>query len=187
MLLPPQSYCTYCGHHPVFSHPHFNAMMMSFCSISNICLDEAARTSSSTWGPWHSNKHHQFSLLLYIALHKILPPCFLSRPASQRYSYLYVVKKGHCQSPLQDKASYCQKAWDTPRIEAISAALLDQSSHAITRARLLAVSTKESGAWLHAVPNSSLGLRMDNEMIRVAVGLRLGVSSMQPTLVPALW
>eukprot|EP00731_Ephydatia_muelleri_P003348 Em0001g3348a len=50
---------------------------------------------------------------------------------------------------------------------------LDQASDVITRARLLAVSRKESLAWLHAVPNSSLGLRMDNETIRVAVGLCL--------------
>eukprot|EP00731_Ephydatia_muelleri_P038823 Em0928g2a len=56
----------------------------------------------------------------------------------------------------------------------------DQASDAVTRARLLAVSRKESGAWLHAVPNSSLGLRMDNETVRVAVGLRLGVALCSP-------
>ena len=30
MLLPSQSFCNYCGHHPVFSQPHFNAMMMNY-------------------------------------------------------------------------------------------------------------------------------------------------------------
>ena len=39
---------------------------------------------------------------------------------------------------------------------------------------------KKSGAWLHAVPNTSLGLRMDNDPIRVAVGLRLGVVLCSP-------
>ena len=87
-----------------------------------------------------------------------------------------VWSEGHQQSPPQDKAFSSQKAWDTPRVEAVSVALLDQASDAIIRARLLAVSRKESGAWLHAVPNSSLGLRMDNNTIRVAVGLRLGVA-----------
>ena len=58
--------------------------------------------------------------------------------------------------------------------------LLYQASDAITRARLLAVSRKESGAWLHAVPKSSLGLRMDNDTIRVAVGLRLGEALCSP-------
>ena len=37
------------------------------------------------------------------------------------------------------------------------------------RVCLQAVSRKESGAWLHAIPNSLLGLRMDNETIRVVV------------------
>ena len=41
-------------------------------------------------------------------------------------------------------------------------------------ARLLAARKKESGAWLTAPPVSSVGLKMDSESIRVAVGLQLG-------------
>ena len=44
-----------------------------------------------------------------------------------------------------------------------------------TQAQLLAARKQESGAWLHALPMSSLGLRMDNDVILVAMGLRLGV------------
>ena len=36
------------------------------------------------------------------------------------------------------------------------------------------ISTPESGAWLRALPVSALGLRMDDDAVRVAVGLRLG-------------
>ena len=42
------------------------------------------------------------------------------------------------------------------------------------RARLLAAATKESGAWLNAPPSTSLGLRLEDEVVRISVGLRLG-------------
>ena len=52
--------------------------------------------------------------------------------------------------------------------------LLQNAPHDLAHARLLAVSAKESGAWLNALPSSSLGLRMDDDTIKVAVGLCLG-------------
>ena len=60
--------------------------------------------------------------------------------------------------------------------EAILAAAPDTTACA----RLLAATKKETGAWLHALPISSLGLRMDDEILRVAVGLRLGVTLCHP-------
>jgi len=47
-------------------------------------------------------------------------------------------------------------------------------------ARLLAAKAAHSGDWLHAVPISSCGLRLNNEAVRVAVGLRLGSALCQP-------
>ena len=52
---------------------------------------------------------------------------------------------------------------------------MEEARDDVNRARLLASATKESGAWLHALPIASLGLRMDDDTIRIAVGLRLGV------------
>ena len=49
-----------------------------------------------------------------------------------------------------------------------------RNADAKSSARLLAAQDKESGSWLTAPPISSVGLRLDNEVVRVAVGLHLG-------------
>ena len=64
-----------------------------------------------------------------------------------------------------------QKEWDKPHIEVTQQGLLDSAADPKTRARLLAVQAKESGA----LPVPSLGLRLDDEVVRIAAGLRLGV------------
>ena len=73
-----------------------------------------------------------------------------------------------------------QKSWDTPLIEADKAVVLSGAQDNHHRARLLAASAPHSGDWLHALPVSNCGLRLDDETIRVAVGLRLGVNLCQP-------
>jgi hypothetical protein len=47
-------------------------------------------------------------------------------------------------------------------------------------ARLLASQNVHSGDWLHALPISACGLRLDDEAIRIAIGLRLGTNLCQP-------
>ena len=58
--------------------------------------------------------------------------------------------------------------------------LLENAPDDMAHARLLAVSTKESGAWLHALSISSVGLRMDDNTVRAAVGQRLGSTLCRP-------
>ena len=67
------------------------------------------------------------------------------------------------------------KAWDVPRVTAVYEGLLETATVPLTRAQLLAACRRESGVWLHALLMSPLGFRMDNAVIRMAMGLHLGV------------
>ena len=89
---------------------------------------------------------------------------------------------GHGLSPPEGTAQQLQKAWDTLKASGIAESLLESAPDPRSRARLLAASTKEAGAWLSALPICSLGLRMDDNTVRVAVGLRLGTSPCRPHL-----
>ena len=66
-----------------------------------------------------------------------------------------------------------QRTWDEHGTQADRAAVGNRATGDLDRTRLTAVSAQHSGEWLHARPISSCGLRLDNEAIRVAVGLRL--------------
>ena len=64
-----------------------------------------------------------------------------------------------------------KKSWDDAGAHALAQQLLEGATDEVCRARLLASTAKESGAWLHALPISSLGLRMDDDSAsRIASG-----------------
>lgn len=75
---------------------------------------------------------------------------------------------------------HLQKAWDFALVSHTFDSLLDSSPDDTDRARLLASAAKESGAWLSAAPMSSIRLRMEDKVIRVGVGLHLGVPLCEP-------
>ena len=77
------------------------------------------------------------------------------------------------QSFPLDATACKQRAWDEPTIKDDINHLFATASQR-DKSRLLAVSSSHSGDWLHALPIVSCGFRLENEDIRVAVGLRLG-------------
>ena len=66
-----------------------------------------------------------------------------------------------------------QKAWDTAVVNHSFKAMLDAQTKPYHRARLLAASAAHSGDWLLAMPISACGLRLTDDAVRVAVGMRL--------------
>ena len=81
--------------------------------------------------------------------------------------------------PTVDNAKR-QQAWDEPCCRKVAGDLLERASDDYTRARLLANQQETSGAWLEALPITSVGLRMADDVIRVAVGVRFGVNLCHP-------
>jgi hypothetical protein len=73
-----------------------------------------------------------------------------------------------------------QRLWDNPSVEATFASLLASQQDDYHKARLLAVSATHSGDWLFALPISSCGLRLEDDALRIAIGLRLGASICEP-------
>ena len=76
--------------------------------------------------------------------------------------------------------STVQRIWDDVCCKVQSDTLLDNAVDHVVRARLLAARSQGSGDWLDALPLSSVGLKMDNETIRIATGLRLGAPVVRP-------
>ena len=58
--------------------------------------------------------------------------------------------------------------------------LLSGTTDPVERARLLAASSEGSGDWLEALPIASIGLKLDDSSVRIAVGLKLGTPLVHP-------
>ena len=81
-------------------------------------------------------------------------------------------------------ASSSQKLWDRPVIDKSKACLISTAVDDVANARLRAAWAPHSGDWLNAPPLSAVGLRMDNETLRIATGLRLGTPLCAPHICP---
>lgn len=73
-----------------------------------------------------------------------------------------------------------QGVWESYEINQKIENLRQQMNVAVDKARFLANSSKETGAWLHSLPSPQLGTHLNNEEFRISIGLRLGVAIVQP-------
>ena len=77
-----------------------------------------------------------------------------------------------------DATACKQCAWNEPIVKNDINHLFATASQR-DKFRLFAVTSSHSGDWLHALPITSCGLRLENEDIRVAVGLHFGAALCQ--------
>ena len=78
------------------------------------------------------------------------------------------------EAPLPDDRTK-QKAWDEPTCEHSFNVLIADADQ-VSRARLIAAKTDNSGAWIHALPTPTLGTLLDSETLRITVALRVGAA-----------
>ena len=111
-------------------------------------------------------------------IQQILPPHFQDHPHPYIDDAVNIWSQGHSQPPPSLPAAVRQRAWDSIIVDATYILLLESATNTPDQARLIAVQCLESGAWLNALPISALGLRMDNEVIRISAGLQTTLMNM---------
>lgn len=90
------------------------------------------------------------------------------------------LSKAPALTPPPSDKSHSQREWDVPLVATLQSQLLNSAPDTLSLARLHAVFSPHSGAWLHALPFSSLGLRLEDSAIRISTALRLGLPICSP-------
>ena len=93
---------------------------------------------------------------------------------------LKVWKDRHGQLPPEENNRSSQRNWDSASIEVGKSILREKFTDPQNKARLNAATAPHGSDWLFALPITAFGLRLDDEAIRMAVGLRLGVPLCEP-------
>ncbi len=83
-------------------------------------------------------------------------------------------------TPPEGAQSRRQKAWDHQCCSNISAELLATAPDTQSCARLRAALDDTSGHWLKALPLSDIGLKLNDDAVRISAGLRMDINLCQP-------
>ena len=82
-----------------------------------------------------------------------------------------MVRRPRHYPPPTNAGAAREKNWEESKAARVAEALQVGATDELEWARLLAARIKDSGAWLQALPITSVGLRMDDDTLRVTVGL----------------
>ena len=88
---------------------------------------------------------------------QILPARLQSLPTPYLDVALSRWSQGHDIPPPSGSTACIQKSWDATIVSVAVESLLENAPDDLARACLLATSSKESGAWLHALRNFLVG------------------------------
>lgn len=82
------------------------------------------------------------------------------------------------QSQVLPEVLSNQSSWDVPIIKQKIETIPIVSE--VDKARMLALTRQESGAWLQTLPSKNLGTLLDNNTLRIAIALRVGAAICKP-------
>ena len=102
--------------------------------------------------------------------HLILPANMQPSQLSYGDEALAAWSQGCQEQPPTDVAAHHQKTCDSLRLFSIADTLFTNFSDQM---HIVHIHAASSGAWLNALPISSLGLRMDDATVRIYIGLCL--------------
>lgn len=166
-----------------------NLLRRILCDIINVDINEGAWSQAQLpvqMGGLGIRSVEQLSVPAYLAsafgsaslMGSILRNCEISNDGRyETATALWQTESGVDEVPVK---AGCQNEWDTPVCKQRLTQILLSTTDQLTRARLLAVSDKSSGHWLSATPIQSLGLKLNDDHLRIAIGLRLGCRLSQP-------